>query len=182
MKARAVIAALALALVSATTWSAPVRADEPPPAPPSTPSAYGPAMKRFMARATILDLNLEGGLGHAFAAGGKNAAFARARTGLTLVRDPFFESFGVTYEYSRWAKATVGLQYELDWQKGLWGQLGVFKDVDTRFGGGMLALGLAIVGVEGQVRGAAETGTPAFAVYGKLRLPIGLLIHAFRTR
>ena len=168
MRARAGVGAL----LSALALAAPARADD----------GYSPAMKRFMAPATLVDLALEGGYGHAFADnGGVNAAFLRARTGLLFVRDPFFHALGATYEISRWSDASVGLQYELTWNRGLWAQLGAFKDVDTRYGGGMASLGFAIVGVEAELRGASQTNGTAFGVYGKVRLPLGILIHALKS-
>jgi hypothetical protein len=157
----------------------------PPPTSSTEPAAQAdetrhftpdPRMQKLLERRTTIDLNLEAGLGHVFGDPGKTNAFGRARARVLLVRAPFYEALGLTYEYSGLSPLTFGVQGELAWSGGFWGQIGALLDVSHTHArwGGMAALGFAIVGVEGQLRDAASTGS-AWALYGKIRLPLTLL-------
>jgi hypothetical protein len=139
-----------------------------------TPS---PAMMRMLEPRLTWDANLEGGLGRVFSSPGETVLFGRARGGLTLVRGPFYESLGLTYEYSRLSPATLGVQVEVaHLARGFWGQGGGMLDVKGR-PGAMLSFGWALVGVEGDVRGLDSQG-PAWAVFGKIRIPISIFAIA----
>lgn len=133
-------------------------------------------MEKLLERRTVLDLNLEGGLGQVFSDPGKLNAFGRARIGALFVRAPFYESIGITYEYSGVSPVTFGLQGEFAWAGGIWGQAGALMDTSHSpvLWGGMAALGFAILGIETQLRDT-ETQGATWALYGKLRLPLTLL-------
>ena len=160
----------------------------PPPPPAALPQAKkpipmgdeklvfvrSPRMDRLLSRGVTWDANLEGGVGAVFAHPVDSIAFARARAGVTLVRDPLLETLGITYEYS--GPATFGLLADVSLlETGFWGQIGAMMDVKGH-AGGMLAFGWALVGVEGEYRGA-ESMDPAWAIYGKLRIPVSILIR-----
>lgn len=142
------------------------------------PVGRSPAMVRLLRRQATWDLNLEGGLGGVWATPPHHAiGFARARAGVTFVRDPFLDTLGLTYEYSGLSPATFGVQAEVAWlEKGFWAQGGLLYDVSGR-GGVMAALGWAIFGVETDYRNAEQTGK-AWALYAKLRIPVSLFIRA----
>lgn len=127
-------------------------------------------------RRTLLDLELEAGLGRVFSDDARTVGFGRGRLGLLFARPHLYHSLGLTYEYSRLTPATFGLQTELALPTGLWAQAGAMMDTQTHWGG-MVAAGFAIVGIEGQYRDAESTG-PAWAIYGKIRIPITLLFLA----
>jgi hypothetical protein len=123
------------------------------------------------------DGNLEGGLGRVFSSPGETTIFGRARAGVTVVRGAFYDSLGLTYEVSRLSPATFGLQAEiLHLTKGFWGQAGGMLDIKGR-PGAMVAFGWAVLGVEGDVRGLDTMG-PAWAVFGKIRIPVSIFVAA----
>jgi hypothetical protein len=136
-------------------------------------------MERLLERTITWDANVEAGLGHVFASPPNHViGFARARAGVLFVRDPLYTSLGLTYEYSGLSPATFGLQAEVAvLESGFWAQAGGLLDV-SRHAGVMASLGWAIFGVEGEYRGADASGD-AWAVYGKLRIPISVLARAW---
>lgn len=135
-------------------------------------------MQRMLEPRLTWDANLEGGLGRVFSSPGETVLFGRARAGLTLVRGPFYDSLGLTYEYSELSPATLGVQVEVaHLARGFWGQAGGMLDVKGR-PGGMLSFGWALFGVEGDVRGLDSQG-PAWAVFGKIRIPISIFAIAY---
>jgi hypothetical protein len=130
---------------------------------------------------TTWDLNLEGALGWYFQSGPQFTGFLRARPGVLFIRDPLYFTVGATYDWSPISPATFGVQAEiLHFDKGLWAQLGGLVDTHARFGGD-LALGLSLIGVEGQYRSYENIGS-VFAAYLKVRIPIGILVHALSRR
>ena len=145
------------------------------------PTVRSAAMERLLRRHTTWDLNFEGGFGHVFSSPTRGNAFVRGRAGVTFVRDPFYDTLGITYEYSGLSPATFGLQAEVAWlEKGFWAQAGLLYDVSSR-AGLMSALGWALFGVEGEYRNAEATGN-AWAIYGKIRLPVSLLVRVLADR
>lgn len=137
--------------------------------------------KRMMQNGWTWDLNLEAGYGHVFSSPPGGYGFVRARTGLAYVRDPVFETLGLTVEHSGLAPLAFGLQGELTWvQLGPWVQGGALLDVDGR-PGALVAGGYAIWGLEMQYRDAESTGA-AFAIYGKLRFPVSIFVRWLTTR
>lgn len=158
----------------------------PAEAPLTTPPAPEPTeerkfvmderMKRLYERRTTLDVTLEGGLGRVFSDPGKTIGFGRARAGVLFLRLPVFGALGATYEYSGLAPATLGVQAEVGWWGGFWGQAGVMRDTDGH-NGAMVAAGFALLGVEGELRDAERTGS-AWAVYAKLHVPVSFLVMA----
>ncbi len=139
------------------------------------------AAKRLMKNGLTWDLNLEGAYGHIFSGPPRGNGFLRARTGLTQVRDPIFETLGVTVEHSGLSPVAFGLQGEITWvELGPWVQAGALLDLGGR-PGVSAAGGFSILGVEMGYRDAEATG-PAFAVYGKLRLPVSIFVRWLTTR
>ena len=139
-----------------------------------------PQMKKMMERATTWDLNVELGYGRVFRDPAKWEGFFRAGAGIMFVRDPLFEVLRFTYDYSPRSTATLGVELEADWvETGLWGQLGLMKDANSPYWGGRLSLGFAILGIEGEYRGDATAQT-YWALYGKLRVPLGILGRAMQ--
>ena len=139
-----------------------------------------PQMRKMMERTTTWDLNVELGYGRVFRDPAKWEGFFRAGAGIMFVRDPLFEVLRFTYDYSPRSTATLGVELEADWvETGLWGQLGLMKDANSPYWGGRLSLGFAILGVEGEYRGDATAQT-YWALYGKLRIPLGILGRAMQ--
>jgi hypothetical protein len=134
---------------------------------------------------TTWDLNLEGGLGHAFDSTGTFAGWGRIRGGLLWVDEsdvaaPMFYSLGVFTDFSSFdAHVSYGLQAELlSLRTGWWVQGGAAFDVAPNpvlVG----SLGWSVVGIEAQGRWD-ESSEPFLAVFGKLRIPIGVLAFAAR--
>jgi hypothetical protein len=130
------------------------------------------------------DANIDGALGYSFAFENHFTGFARARVGLLFVNEediqaPLFRSLGVTYEFSDVSPATFGIQAESMWlNSGVWLQAGALIDIQPR-PGFMLAAGLSLLGVEGQVRFSEEHGV-FVSVFGKLRIPLGVIGVALR--
>ncbi len=133
--------------------------------------------------ANTWDFNLEGGGGYVFGGVDKWTGFVRARPGVLLVRDDSFFQFGATAEYLGMLKRPAfGLQAEyLNLSLGGWLQLGGSLDTKARPGFNA-AVGLSVVGIEAQVREFDGHGDPAFVLLAKLRLPIGILAYAIRTK
>lgn len=135
------------------------------------------------------DLNLEGGLG-ALADGGELAGFGRLRAGWLAVHEsdtdaqasPLFFVLGATYEASNLSPATLGLQTEfVHVGSGFWAQLGGFVDVTRAAPGWMGSVGWSVVGAELQHRAYEHDDGEVhvnLAVFGKLRLPLTLLLGA----
>lgn len=152
-----------------------------PPAPigpvdPNAPKASSGSADEKYARNTI-DLNLEGGVGRYFGDPKATYGFGRARAGVMFARWPVFAMIGATYEYNGLSPATFGVQGELlQLSSGFWGQLGAMVDVHGK-PGGMASLGFSVIGVEAQYRGY-EDKEYGFAVLGKIRVPVGVLLYA----
>ncbi len=139
-----------------------------------------PLMVRLMQNRLTWDLNFEAGYGHVFSSPTRGSGFLRPGLGATLVQDPFWLTLRGTYEYSRLSDATIGVQAELAlFEAGLWVQVGGMMDATKGHRAGfMTALGFAIFGAELEYRNAEQTGK-AWAIYGKLRLPISALVQVF---
>lgn len=174
---------------TASEAAAPVAAPAAVSAAPTTPAPAAPAVSPELAAATASglnyerdttwDLNLEGGYGRFFSDPPKNTGFVRARGGVLFIRNSTYRALGVTYEYSALSPAAFGIQGEvLNLELGLWTQLGGFVDVSGHFGA-QLAAGWSLFGVEGQYRAVEDRGS-AFAVFGKLRLPISIIARALK--
>ncbi len=139
-----------------------------------------PRMRKMMERQTTWDLNVELGYGRLFRDPAKWEGFFRGGAGVLFVRDPLFWVLRFTYDYSPRSNATLGTELEANWvETGLWGNLGLMKDANSRYWGGRASVGFAIFGFEGEYRGDASTQT-YFAVYGKLRIPLGIIGQALR--
>jgi hypothetical protein len=155
----------------------------PPAAPPATQTS--PAAPRAVTyigapagyrRATTWDLNLDGAIGSTLGSAHALTGFGRVRAGVLAIRDANIFALGATYEYSNLQNATFGIQAEyISDNSGMWMQLGALLDTQPR-PGAMLAVGYTLLGVEGQVRSYEPTGA-TFAVYAKLRIPIGFLVY-----
>jgi hypothetical protein len=139
-----------------------------------------PRMRKMMERQTTWDLNVELGYGRLFRDPAKWEGFFRGGAGVLFVRDPLFWVLRFTYDYSPRSNATLGTELEANWvETGLWGNLGLMKDANSRYWGGRASVGFAIFGFEGEYRGDASTQT-YFALYGKLRIPLGIIGQALR--
>ena len=128
------------------------------------------------------DANLEGAYGRAF---GENYArtmgFVRGRGGVLWIHGPWYSSAGAFYEWSNITPATFGVQIEqMHLSTGAWIQLGAGIDIEPR-PMGTLSLGWSLFGVEAQYRTYGDAGEGA-AVFGKLRIPIGVIAHALATQ
>ena len=146
----------------------------------SRPLGVAPFPEMFP-RATTWDMNIDLGYGLLFTDDKPKNPFARLRGGVMFVRDSVFTSLGLTYEVSRLQTVTFGVQGEtLHLESGGWLQLGLLVDRGARFGG-MGALGWSLFGVEAQYRGFPDID-PGFALYAKLRIPIGIMAYAARKR
>lgn len=144
------------------------------------PYVRSPQMKKMMQKDNTWDMNLELGYGRVFRDPAKWEGFFRGGAGIMFVRDPIWEVFRFTYDYSPRSTATMGFEFEADWiETGLWGQLGILKDANSPYWGGRASLGFALFGIDAEYRGDATTQT-YFALYGKLRIPIGILGRALR--
>ncbi len=160
-----------------------------PAAPPSaTPTAtkepppielLGPKMGK---RLLTWDANIDGAYGYIFGSKKTDSGFVRARGGLLWVRDPNFFSLGLTYELSPESVATVGVQGEaMHLDSGMWIQVGGQLDLEHKARpSGIVAVGWSILGVETQVRSYEGFGV-APAVFGKLRIPLGVIGFALTT-
>jgi hypothetical protein len=128
------------------------------------------------------DANVEGAVGAAFLETSHLSGFGRVRGGLLYVNEsdvasPLFAALGLTYEISDRTPATFGVQGEImSLSSGFWLQAGAMVDVQPR-PGFMASAGWSLFGVEGQARWDKDYGH-FFAVYGKFRVPIGVLHFA----
>ena len=144
------------------------------------PFVRSPAMKKMMARTTTWDLNVELGYGYVWRDPKKWEGFFRGGAGVLFVRDPLYYVLRFTYDYSPLSTATMGVELEGDWvEAGLWAQAGLMKDANSPYWGGRVSVGFAILGFEAEYRGDASAQTYV-ALYGKLRLPIGIIGRAFQ--
>ncbi|MCL2726491.1 MAG: hypothetical protein FWD69_18885 [Polyangiaceae bacterium] len=153
---------------------------------PLTTNAAAPAgrarpMSTFR-DATTWDLNLEGGYGYAFGDAHRGSALLRARPGVLFIRDSSVWQAGATVEWTSIGKELAfGVQAEyMHIGLGTWIQGGASVDAAARFGG-MAAVGLSVFGVEAQVRNDGFD-SPIFALYAKIRIPIGLIVYAISSR
>ena len=150
----------------------------PPPAPPE------PKPAPLSAISTSWDLNIEGAAGHAFDGAAGWSGLGRVRAGIQRFdqrdrADAKFLMVGLSYELSDVSKATFLLQGEvLSLTSGTWLQLGAGADITPR-PAFMGALGWSLFGIEGQARWDDPQGA-FFAVYGKVRVPIGVIVQATR--
>jgi hypothetical protein len=139
-----------------------------------------PQMKKMMERRTTWDLNLELGYGRIFPSPPHWEGFFRGGAGVMFVRDPLFWVLRFTYDYSPRSNAVIGTELEANWvETGLWGNLGIMKDANSKYWGGRASVGFAIFGFEAEYRGDDTTKT-YFALYGKLRVPLGIIGQALR--
>jgi hypothetical protein len=147
----------------------------------STEPPAGPMRGVYEPPSWTWDLNLEGGLKFWSNTGPNAMGFLRARPGVLYIHDPAYLALGPTYEWSPISPATFGVQGEfLYYDLGVWVQLGGLLDTHG-LPGGNAAIGWSVLGVEGQYRTYQGLGDVA-ALYVKLRLPIGILVHALSQR
>ena len=142
------------------------------------------ANARMLKRYTSWDANIEGGIGRVLDAPGETTGLLRARAGVLVIRDPSFYMVGVTYELSHMSAATLGLQFEyMNLESGFWGQIGPLVDVAATKPrlGFMAAFGISVIGVEYQGRSYLQDDF-ASAIFGKLRIPLGIIGFAVRGR
>lgn len=168
-------------LFDAAALPPPAGAPAPAPdAPPATPPKGGPRSR------WTWDLNLEGALGTRFLDGEGLGGFGRARAGILHIDEsdltsPQLLSLGLTYELSDFAPVTIGLQGELtSIGTGLWAQLGAVIDTQPR-PGFVGAVGWSLFGAEAQVRWDEDHGS-VVGLYGKLRIPISVIVYALDDR
>jgi hypothetical protein len=133
--------------------------------------------------ANTWDLNFDVGVGYAFGDVGKWSGLARGRAGALIVRNDNFYQLGATAEYVGLVhRPAFGLQAEyLHLQLGTWFEVGASVDTKGRIGG-MASAGLSIVGVEAEVRQFENLADPSFALFAKIRVPIGILVYGLQTR
>ncbi len=192
-------AATAVALLS---FAAPARAEPPaasptPDAPPTAaaaPSSQGLALAQAGILAHPLeyddtwDLNLEGAYGKVLCDGCGKTGFGRARVGFLGIRDRYYVMAGLTYDIGDRSPAVVGLQGELvSKELGVWVQLGGQLDLAHLGGrssgpGFMASVGWSLFGFEMQRRSFDEDHAPAWAAYGKIRIPVRLVLRAIRGK
>lgn len=129
--------------------------------------------------ANTWDVNLDLGYGYAFGDARRGGGLARGRFGVLLVRDAVMLQFGGTAEWTTIAQhPAFGAQGEvLHVDTGAWFQLGGAIDTAGK-PGGMMALGLSLFGVEAELRQYAGYDGLIVSVYGKLRIPVGILAYA----
>ena len=144
-----------------------------PAAPPIVPSSFG---RKF----TTWDASLDAGYGHQFGDNARGLWLGRAGAGLLFVRDPSFYTLGLSYEYSTLSRASLGLDAEvMQLDSGLWVQVRASSDLDHGMRpGASLSLGWSLFAIEADVR-SRESGAVT-ALYGKLRIPLGLIGFALQ--
>jgi hypothetical protein len=144
-----------------------------PAAPPIVPSSFG---RKF----TTWDASLDAGYGHQFGDNARGLWLGRAGAGLLFVRDPSFYTLGLSYEYSTLSRASLGLDAEvMQLDSGLWVQARASSDLDHGMRpGAALSLGWSLFAIEADVR-SRESGAVT-ALYGKLRIPLGLIGFALQ--
>lgn len=148
---------------------------------PAGAKAQPPAGPFVLDQATTWDVDVEGGVGRYFGSSDRWAGLVRGRAGVLVVRDPVYESLGVSVEYSSLSKATFGVQAEVARiDAGFWVQTGALIDLTAR-PGALLSGGWSIFGLEGQLRSYAGLGFGVTA-FIKVSVPIGIVAHAVGTR
>lgn len=169
-----------------TPTAAPDATAVSPPPTPAPPNPPPPAVLagNMVPRERVLtwDLNVDGAYGRLFSEpDGRWTMFGRVRAGVMYIRDSLYFSLGPTYEISKLQTATFGLQGEvMHIETGLWCQLGALVDVAPH-PGFMAAAGWSLFGIEFQAREYDTYGIgEAPAVYGKIRIPIGVIARAFK--
>ncbi len=198
----ATVAAFALVPGVALAQSAPPAA-APAPAPPasapaasaapaasshsSAPAATSPAsvavgLDQLGGHAVTWDANLEGGFGRAFGdLHPRTVSFGRFRAGVLWAHGEWFTSVGAFYDLSNFTPGTFGIQLEqMHLQSGMWIQVGAGVDVQPH-PMGMLSVGWSVLGVEAQYRTFGDGGIGP-AIFGKLRIPIGIIGYALANR
>jgi hypothetical protein len=174
---------IALALVPrvALAQSAPAPAS-PAPAPPAAASAAAMSIDQIGPQEITWDANLEGGFGRAFGdIHARTVSFGRVRGGVLWAHGEWFTSLGAFYDLSNFTPGTFGIQLEqMHLQSGMWIQIGGGVDVQPR-AMGMLAVGWSVLGVEAQYRAFGDGGIGP-AIFGKLRIPLGIIGYALRHR
>ncbi|HXX67515.1 MAG TPA: hypothetical protein VEK07_10055 [Polyangiaceae bacterium] len=180
MRSVAAPAALGALLVA----SPPARAQSvgsPSASAPAGGAAQRPAGPFVLDQATTWDLDVEGGVGRYFGSSDRWTGLVRGRAGILFVRDPRYDSVGVSFEYSSLAKATFGVEVEIARiDAGFWAQAGALLDVSAR-PGGLLSGGWSILGLEAQVRSFAGLGL-GVTVFAKVSVPIGVVAHVLGAR
>jgi len=154
------------------------------PAPVSAPTGGGaqrPAGPFVLDRATTWDLDVEGGVGRYFGSSDRWAGLVRGRAGILFVRDPVYDSVGVSFEYSSLSKATFGVEVEIARvDAGFWAQAGALLDVSAR-PGGLISAGWSLFGLEAQLRSFPGLGL-GVTVFAKVSVPIGIVAHVLGAR
>lgn len=133
-------------------------------------------------RVITWDLNVDAAYGRLFSEpDARWTAFGRVRAGVMYIHDSLYFSLGPTYEISKLQPATFGLQGEvMHIETGLWCQIGALVDIAPH-PGFMVAAGWSLFGIEFQAREYDTYGIgEAPAVYGKIRIPIGVIARAFK--
>ncbi|WP_394823845.1 hypothetical protein [Pendulispora albinea] len=150
----------------------------------STPGVKerGESLDSLGAHAVTWDANLEGGFGRAFGdIHARTVSFGRLRGGILWVHGQWFTSVGAFYDLSNFTPGTFGIQVEqMHLTSGFWIQAGGGIDVEPR-AMGMLSVGWSVIGVEAQYRSYGDAGIGP-AVFGKLRIPIGVIGFALANR
>ena len=185
-RAHALLACLA-AVLAAPLARAQSGQDAPAP-PPAQPAPASPSPRLLAGelrnddRALTWDVNLEAGYGRIFLDPSVALWQYRVRGGLLLVNDSTYFFAGATWEPNNRSAKIFGAQVEvLQIQAGFWTQLGANFDLDGAHPGFVAAMGLSLVGLEAQYR-AHEGAGSAWSLAAKLRLPLGVIGHAWSTR
>jgi len=128
------------------------------------------------------DANIEGAFGRAFGdLHARTVSFGRVRGGVLWAHGEWFTSLGAFYDLSNFTPGTFGIQLEqMHLQSGMWIQIGAGVDVQPR-AMGMLSVGWSVLGVEAQYRAFGDGGIGP-AIFGKLRIPIGIIGFALAHR
>ncbi|WP_394844136.1 hypothetical protein LZC95_44670 [Pendulispora brunnea] len=128
------------------------------------------------------DANIEGGFGRAYGDNhARTVSFGRIGGGVMWVHGQWFTMGRVFYDLSNFTPGTFGVQIEqMHLSSGVWIQAGGGVDVEPR-PMGMLAVGWSVLGVEAQYRSFGDGGIGP-AIFGKLRIPIGVIGFALANR
>jgi len=117
------------------------------------------------------NLNIDAGYGGNLM---RQSGMLRLKTGWLGVSEPWYISAGPSISLYHSMPLTVGMQAEvMHLSTGGWLQLEGFVDVEKDVGG-MIGLGWSLVGVEFQTR-----KNHMWTVFGKLRIPVGILVLMF---